>query len=90
MISLNKPLNDLRGKTICGIYKIVINNKTYVGSSLDIKKRLRQHRRELRKNIHDNRYLQNLYNKYNNATYEILEKCSISISNIDLRIKEQE
>lgn len=90
MFDLNKPFNNLRGQIICGIYRIVINNKSYVGSSLDIKKRLRQHRRELRRDIHDNKYLQNLYNKYGTATYEILEECSISIKNIDLRKKEQE
>lgn len=90
MFDLNGSFNNLRGQIICGIYRIVINNKSYVGSSLDIKKRLRQHRRELRRDIHDNNYLQNLYNKYGTATYEILEKCSISIKNIDLRKKEQE
>src|ERR1035437_367642 len=41
---------------ISGIYKIInkVNNKYYVGSSNDVKKRWREHRGELKKKIHVN------------------------------------
>ena len=72
-INLFKPLTELRGIDYQGIYSLIINEKLYIGSSLNIKKRLRHHRRELRLNIHDNKYLQNSYNKYKFCEYEILE-----------------
>lgn len=60
-----------------GIYKIIclINNKFYIGSSVNIDKRLRNHKRSLRKNSHDNKYLQNAWNKYgeHNFRFEIIE-----------------
>lgn len=60
-----------------GIYKItnIINNKCYIGKSLNIEDRLRRHKSALLKNTHKNKYLQNEYNKYsvNNFTFEIIE-----------------
>jgi group I intron endonuclease len=49
-----------------GVYKIIniTNNKLYIGSSTDVKYRLSRHKHELRKNKHDNIYLQNAWNKY--------------------------
>lgn len=84
-IDLLKPLNDLRGKDPCGIYKLRIKDKIYIGSSLNIKKRLRHHRRELLKNLHDNKILQNAFNKYNECVYEILEVITSNINNLELR-----
>jgi group I intron endonuclease len=64
----------------CGIYKIenIKNNKIYIGSSVNLKNREYSHFRMLRKNIHDNEYLQNSYNKYgqDNFEFEIIELCS--------------
>lgn len=64
---------------ICGIYKIVntVNNKVYVGSSIDIFNRLRQHRYKLKAGIHDNPYLQSSYNFHgkDNFTYKLVEEC---------------
>ncbi|MEM4994744.1 GIY-YIG nuclease family protein [Priestia sp. SB1] len=63
-----------------GIYKIVnnINKKVYIGQSIDLKRRLGDHKRELRKNNHRNRHLQFSFNKYGESvfSYEIIEKCS--------------
>jgi group I intron endonuclease len=60
-----------------GIYKITnkTNGKFYIGSSLDIHRRWRQHRRDLTKNIHINPKLQHAWNKYGseNFSFEILE-----------------
>ena len=62
-----------------GIYKItcLINNKSYIGQSVSIKRRWTTHQRELARGIHYNQYLQNAYNKYgkDSFTYEILELC---------------
>jgi group I intron endonuclease len=68
---------------ICGIYCIenLINNKKYIGQSVDIKCRWRNHRYELRNNKHDNMHLQNAWNTYgeNNFAWHILELCDIDL-----------
>ena len=59
----------------CGIY--IIDNKVYVGSSIDIDKRLYNHKYMLNKNGHDNNYLQNAFNKYGvlNFIFDTIEEC---------------
>lgn len=54
-----------------GIYKIinVINNKFYVGSAVDFKKRKARHWRELRKGEHNNGHLQAAWNKYGEQAF---------------------
>ena len=52
-------------QNISGIYLIQINNKKYVGSSIDLYKRIRVHLTTLEKGCHENIHLQRLYNKYN-------------------------
>lgn len=68
---------------IVGIYCIEnkLNHKKYIGQSRDIMHRWRDHKRNLNKNSHDNRYLQNAWNKYgsNNFLFYILEKCGINL-----------
>ena len=60
-----------------GIYTIknLKNNKLYIGSSVEIEKRIRTHFVNLIKNNHSNLKLQNSYNKYGkeNFIFEILE-----------------
>lgn len=60
-----------------GIYKIVCydNNKFYIGSSIDINRRLKQHISLLKNNKHENQYLQKSWNQYGeqNFRYEIIE-----------------
>lgn len=43
-----------------GVYQIlnIVNNKRYIGSSVDIPKRWREHLHSLRQNVHCSRYLQ--------------------------------
>lgn len=55
----------MRNKT-GGIYLIVniINDKIYVGSGVYFDRRFGQHRHDLKKNSHDNKYLQAAWNKY--------------------------
>jgi len=51
---------------ICGIYciKNLTNCKVYIGSSMDVNRRIRKHKELLNKNKHENRYLQNSWNKH--------------------------
>jgi len=60
-----------------GIYKVVnlLNNKIYVGSSINLKSRKYNHFNQLQRNIHKNTHLQNSYNKYGEANFifEIIE-----------------
>ena len=60
-----------------GIYKIIClsTGKFYVGSSIDVRKRWRQHLNKLRSNKHVNKKLQNAWNKYTeqNFLFEIVE-----------------
>ena len=68
--------NLISHKNKCGIYKILINNKIYIGSSKNIKNRLNTHLKTLRNNTHHNHTMQNLYNKYKDEIYfEIIEEC---------------
>ena len=63
-----------------GIYTITntITNHIYVGAASDILKRLNQHLLGLRRNNHDNDYLQNSFNKYKEESFifETLEECN--------------
>jgi len=67
-------------KKLSGVYciKNLKNNKIYIGSSIDIVDRWRQHKREFRKNIHSNKYLQYSWNKHGNSSFEfsIIEECN--------------
>lgn len=64
----------------CGVYCIenIINNKKYIGQSININSRWQLHKWELRNNRHSNSHLQNSWNKYGekNFTFYILEQCN--------------
>lgn len=49
-----------------GIYSItnIINGKKYIGQSVDVKSRIRNHKWALRHNRHENDHLQKSFNKY--------------------------
>lgn len=73
-----------------GIYKITINNKIYIGSSVDLYSRYSTHYSRLRRDIHENIHLQRAYNKYDKMfSFEVLETFE-EISKKDLLIKEKE
>lgn len=61
-----------------GIYEIknIINNKTYIGQSLDIKGRWKGHLQDLENNKHHNIHLQQSWNKHGkeNFKFNILEE----------------
>ncbi len=59
-----------------GIYTIEINNKLYVGSSNNLKHRLKVHKYQLLNNKHHNIHLQRSFNKYKEYKFEIIEYCT--------------
>ena len=63
----------------CGVYCIrcKVNNKAYIGSSIDIKSRWYGHKSMLKLGKHENKYLQEDYNKYgaDNFLYTVLINC---------------
>ena len=75
---------------ICGIYCIenIVNGKKYVGQSVDIYKRWRTHKSELKLHKHANDYLQRAWDKYGQNAFKfyILEICDILQLN-DLEVK---
>ena len=64
---------------VSGIYCIEnkINNKKYIGQSIDIDRRWQEHKNELNRNAHANQYLQNAWNKYDafNFDFYIIKAC---------------
>lgn len=66
--------------TNVGIYSIrnVVNNKVYIGSSVNIKKRINRHKNDLKSNIHSNEHLLKSFNKYgiDNFIFSIIEECN--------------
>ena len=63
---------------LSGIYAIrnTKNGKTYIGQSVDIRKRWIYHRWELEKGIHKNKHLQNAWDKDSaHFRFEVVEPC---------------
>ncbi len=59
----NTKLNHL--KHISGVYLLEVDDHKYVGSSIDLYERLHAHRQKMRSHKHNNKYIQNCYDKYN-------------------------
>lgn len=66
---------DKKYKNCKGIYKLIIQNHIYIGSSINIYRRLIKHYRDLLKNDHHNLFLQRCVRKYGlkNLHYTIIE-----------------
>lgn len=77
-INIFEDLESEAENSNCGIYKItnLKNNKGYIGQSTDIKTRWKNHKFELKNNIHHNEHLQSSFNKYGEDAFEfrILER----------------
>jgi group I intron endonuclease len=58
---------------VCGIYKIahVESGRVYIGSSKDIRNRVRKHREALLRGKHHSKYLQRVFNKYGESSLEV-------------------
>ena len=73
-MAIEKP----KAKPICGIYmiKCITNDKTYIGSSNDVMRRIKTHKRELENGSHNNLLLQHEYTKYgaDKFVFKVLDK----------------
>lgn len=73
----------MQKEKISGIYCIenMINHKKYIGQSVDINKRWKNHIRKLNNEYHNNIYLQSAWNKYgsDNFNFYILEQCNSEV-----------
>jgi|SRR5579864_6634294 len=81
MIEIDKSI------TYSGVYQIVnkINNKSYIGSAINIHKRITEHRNDLNRKKHHSIKLQRAYDKYDNESFvvvilEIVDKNKLKIS----------
>jgi group I intron endonuclease len=81
-----KTINEKTNTKIPGIYEIInlVNNKKYIGQSVDIRTRLNKHKSSLKHNRHHNSHLQAAYNKYgaDNFRFNIIES-NVSINSLD-------
>lgn len=66
-------------RKLSGVYEIrnALNNKRYIGSSINIYRRWRDHKRMLNLSVHPNKHLQAAWNKYGEKhfVFKILETC---------------
>lgn len=67
-----------------GIYALLINGAMYVGQSINLEKRIIAHKSDLRNNRHNNRKLQNYFNKYKNIETKILKLVDVQKFKIEL------
>ena len=59
-----------------GVYLIECNSHKYIGSSISLYERYKQHALALRKEKHYNSFLQRIYNKYpNDISFKLIEIC---------------
>jgi group I intron endonuclease len=71
-----------------GIYCIenIVDHKKYIGQAVDIEKRFKDHKNNLKSNDHINKYLQNVYNKYGEDifNYYIIQELEKNAEKLDL------
>lgn len=84
--------NTSKDSTQCGIYCISNTNYFYIGLSNNIKSRWNNHRSKLRRGVHDNYIMQQVYNKYNITgpfKYEIVCLCeSKDLATLEIKVHE--
>lgn len=74
----------------CGIYSIVHleSGRCYIGSSIDVVRRLKRHRYDLNHDRHHNSYLQRAWNKYGELSFQFLT-VETNVSAVALHEREQ-
>ena len=65
MVNFNIPKN--RKEDFCGIYCIYNSKYFYVGQSVHVRKRFKEHQSRIRKNKHENIIMQRVFNKYKDS-----------------------
>lgn len=67
---------DLSKKS--GIYMLICNNHTYIGSSINIYYRLKRHSSDLIRKKHSNKFIQNVFDKHgkDKFLFKIMEFCN--------------
>ena len=72
-----------------GVYQIrnIINDKRYIGSSINLKKRQAEHRRRLRDDCHRNQHLQNAWDKHGEDAF-IFETIAYTHPALCLRLEQ--
>lgn len=84
-------MKDVKELKFCtGVYLLKIKHHTYVGSSVNLRRRIKRHLSACLKNIHDNCRLQRAFNKYgeNSFSWEVLETFE-KIEYKDLLVREK-
>lgn len=61
-------------KIISGVYRIIVDGKSYVGSSVDVYRRWKQHKRTLEAGTNDNSKMQKAYDLTHQIKFELLEE----------------
>lgn len=83
---LQFPEIKAKHKGVSGIYRMTIGEYYYFGSSTDVYRRKYQHQQELRASKHKNKFMQKVFKKYGEPTYEFVMACDRD-SLIDLEQK---
>lgn len=67
------PIVPSRLPRIPAVYviKSTTNGKMYIGSSCNLRRRIRDHLRNLERGTHKNKHLQSAFNKYGGDTFEV-------------------
>lgn len=85
--------NDNIDLTQCGIYCIYNTKYFYIGLSKNIRKRWNTHRSRLKRGVHDNYIMQQVYNKYNlddPFKYEIVCLCEPKdLATLEVRVHKE-
>ena len=68
-----------------GIYMILnkANNKIYIGQSVDVNQRWKQHKADLRHKNHENKHLINSWHKYGEESFEFILLCECEESQLN-------
>lgn len=78
---MDKLFDNINITRDSGVYYLKINELNYVGSSIDVKSRLLEHRSKLKNNKHENKRMQNIFKKYgeDKCSFSVLEVCDESL-----------
>ena len=62
-----------------GVYRIDVGDEFYVGSSINMQRRFREHLQLLRRGCHSNAFVQSTWNACGNATFSVLQHVPVLI-----------